>query len=105
MSADTPESTGETATSAQIPGPKGTRPESSGNRNQGTASEQDPSSFDLCPRADTVPQPSIPKFLLERNSFPGVLTHRLTGGTSHNQRQQEQLTPEITRWLKARAIT
>lgn len=33
-------------------------------------------------------QLSIPKFLLERAGFPGVLTHRLTVGTSNSQRQQ-----------------
>jgi hypothetical protein len=34
-----------------------------------------------------------------------VLTqaYRLTGGTSSSQRQQEHLTPEITRWQKANA--
>ena len=36
----------------------------------------------------------------ERAGLPGVLTqaYRLTGGTSSSQRQQEHLTPEITRW-------
>jgi chromosome segregation ATPase len=52
-----------------------------------------------------VPQLSIPKFLPERTGLPGVLTHRLTGGTNHSQRQQDQLTPEITRWQKANAKT
>jgi hypothetical protein len=57
---------------------------------------QDPSGFFLHPRADTLPQLSISKFLLERTSLPGVPTCRLSGGTSHNERKQDQLTPEIT---------
>jgi hypothetical protein len=32
----------------------------------------------MCPRADTVPQLSIPKFLPERTGLPGVLS----GGTA-----------------------
>jgi hypothetical protein len=35
---------------------------------------------------DPVPQFSIPNFLLERTGLPRVLTHRLAGETSHNQR-------------------
>jgi hypothetical protein len=31
-----------------------------------------------------VPQLSIPEFLPERTGLPGVLTHRLAGGTSHS---------------------
>jgi hypothetical protein len=57
------------------------------------------------PGADPVPQFSIPKFLLGRTGIPGVLTHRLTRERSHSQRQQDQLTPEITRWQDARART
>jgi hypothetical protein len=56
------------------------------------------SGFCLHPRADPVPQFSIPKFLPERSGLPGVLTHMLEGQRSHNQRKQDQLTPEITRW-------
>jgi hypothetical protein len=39
----------------------------------------------------------------ERSSLPGLLieANRITRGTSSNQRQLQQLTPEITRWLKA----
>jgi hypothetical protein len=39
----------------------------------------------------------------ERAGVPGVLTqaYRLTGRTGSSQRQQEDLTPEITRWQKA----
>jgi hypothetical protein len=57
--------------------------------------------FYLHPRDDPAPQLFIPKFLSEIIGFPGVLKHRLTGGTSHSQRQQDQLTPEITRQQKA----
>jgi hypothetical protein len=55
---------------------------------------QDPSHFCL----HAMPQLSLPKFLPEKTGLSGVLTHRLAGGTSHRQRQQDQLTPEITRW-------
>ena len=66
---------------------------------------QDPSGYCLHSRADLVPQLSIPKFLLERTGLPGVLTYRLAGQTSHNQRQLDQLRPEITSWQKARSRT
>ena len=53
---------------------------------------------------------AVPKFSMhwssqERAGLPGALTqaYRLTGGTRVGQRQQEQLTPEITRWWKANA--
>ena len=98
-SAQTSVSTGKTTPFAQILGPRGTHPEPSGHRNQGTGRD----SFYLHLRADPVPQLSIPKFLPERTGLPGVLTHRLTGGTNHSQRQQDQLTPEITRCWEARA--
>jgi hypothetical protein len=48
---------------------------------------------------------SIFKFLLERNGLLGVLTHRFAGRASHSQRQQDQLTPEITIWGEARGRT
>ena len=48
----------------------------------------------------SVPQLSIPKFLPERTGLPGLPTHRLAGGTIHSQRQQDLLTPEITRLQK-----
>ena len=35
------------------------------------------------------------------NWSPRILTHRLEGWTRYSQRQQDQLTPEITRWRKA----
>jgi hypothetical protein len=40
----------------------------------------------------------------ERADLPGLLKQakRLTGGISSSQRQLEHLTPEITRWLKAK---
>ena len=43
----------------------------------------------------------------ERAALPGPLTqaYRPTGGTSSSQRQQDQLTPEITRWRKASTRT
>jgi hypothetical protein len=36
----------------------------------------------------------------EKSSLPGLLIEakRITRGTSSNQRQLQQLTPEITRW-------
>jgi hypothetical protein len=39
-SANTPVSTGKTTISAQIPGPRGTRPQPPGHRNQGTAGDR-----------------------------------------------------------------
>jgi hypothetical protein len=66
---------------------------------------QDASGFCLHLRADPAPHLSIPKFLQETTGLPGVLTHRLVRGTSHSQRQQNHLTPEITRQKKARART
>ena len=62
-------------------------------------------SFHLHPGAYHVPQFSIPKFVLGRTGLPGVLTHRLTGETSHSQRLEDQLTPEITGWQEARTRT
>jgi hypothetical protein len=50
-----------------------------------------------------MPQHSIPKFIQERAGLPGVLTHRLAGGTSHRQSQKDQKTLEITTGQKARA--
>lgn len=48
------------------------------------------------PGADPVPQLSIPKSLGERPDLPGVLTQIYRRDKS--QRQQDQLTPQITRW-------
>ena len=58
---------------------------------------QDLSSFCLCSGTDPVIKLSIPKFLLEITGLPIVLTWRLAGRTSHSQRQQDQLIPEISR--------
>jgi hypothetical protein len=87
---------------------EGPHPKPSGHRSQGTARDsqiQDPSGFCLCPWADHVPQLSIPKFVLKRTALPGVLTNKLTGGTRHSQRQQNHLTPQITRWWDASKAT
>ena len=66
---------------------------------------QDLSGLCLHPRAETVPQLSIPKFLLERIGLPRLWIPRLAGGTSHIQGQQDQLTPEIKRWQKTSTRT
>jgi hypothetical protein len=70
-------------------------------QDNGTKEKQGTGSFQI----PSVPQLSIPKFLQEKIGLPGVLTNWLTGGTSHSQRQQDWLTPQITRWLEARART
>ena len=64
---------------------------------------QDPPGFGLQPCAKPEPQLSIFKFLLKRTGLLGIQTYRLAGETSHSQTQQDQLTPEITRWWEARA--
>ena len=63
---------------------------------------QDASGLSSACRAWAVAEPSVQKFHQERAGLPGVLTqaYRPTGGTSSSQRQQEHLTPEITRWRK-----
>jgi hypothetical protein len=94
-SVDTPESTSKTTTSAQIPGPRETSPEPSGHRNQGPVRDRI-LPVSVWPRADPVPQLSIPKFCPERSGLSGVLTHKFVGGTSHSQRQQDQLIAQIT---------
>ena len=55
--------------------------------------------------ANPVPQLSISKFLPEKTGVSGVLIYRLAGQISHSQRQQNQLTPEINKWQKAKART
>ena len=104
-SVDKPVSTDQPTISVQISGLRGTLQEPSGHRNQGTAGDRIPSSFSLHPVADLVPQLYILKFLEEKTGLPGTLKHRLEGETDHSQRQQDQLTPEITRWLEGRART
>ena len=66
--------------------------------------EQNPSGFCLHTTADPVSELSIPTFLPERTGLLGIQTYRLAGETSQSQTQQDQLTPEKTRWLKTRAI-
>ena len=58
---------------------------------------QDPPGFGLQPCAKPEPQLSIFKFLLKRTGLLGILTQRFAGVTSHTQRQQNYLTPEISR--------
>jgi hypothetical protein len=62
----------------------------------GTGPFQSPSA----PRALAVPEPFEYKFHQERACPPGMMkqAYRPTGGISSSQRQQEYLTPEITRW-------
>jgi hypothetical protein len=90
-------STGKTTTSLQIPGPRGTLTESSGYRNQGSAWDRI-LLISVCTPELTLyhssPYPSSSlKELISQEIVPG--------GTSQSQRQQDQLTPEITRCRKA----
>lgn len=82
------------------------------NKNCGTLSQgRNPSSLHLHPPtgADPVPQLSVPQSCPRRACLQGVLTHmrpqahRLTEETSSSQREQDQITPEITSWQEARA--
>ena len=59
-----------------------------------------PMGLHLHPRGGAVPQPSVHWSCQERTGLPGVLRqgYRPIGGTSSSQRQQDQLTPEKTRW-------
>ena len=80
--------TGKTSTSAQTPGQRATHAEPTEPRNQGTAGDRIVlDSACTLALAEYVPMISIPKFLLEKNGFSGVLTHRLAGETSLRQRQ------------------
>jgi hypothetical protein len=88
--------TGNTTTSAQIPGLRGVIKTQEPRNNQG----QDPSSFCMHRGADSV-QLSIPKYIMERTDLPGE--HMLEEVTSHSQRQLGQIKPEISRWQEARA--
>jgi hypothetical protein len=73
---------------------------------QETGTEEQPGTgsflFPSVPGVDPVPQLSVLKSFQERADIPVVLTHRFTGGTNHNQRQQDQLKPEITRWQESK---
>jgi hypothetical protein len=70
--ANIPANTGKTTISDQIPGLRGTHPEPSGHRKQGSSGDR---IFWFCPnpRADPVPQLSIPKFLPEITNLLGDL--------------------------------
>jgi hypothetical protein len=72
--------TGKTTTTLQIPGTRGTLTEPSGHQNQASTWDR---KLLVClyPRAHTVPELYIPKFLPERRGLSGVLTHRLGGET------------------------
>jgi hypothetical protein len=61
----------------------------------------------LYPGVRDLPQLSVHESCQGRAHLPRVLTqaYRCIGGTSSSQRQQDQLTPEITRWQKASART
>jgi hypothetical protein len=56
---------------------------------------QGPSSLHLHPGAGAILQPPLHRSSQGRSA--GLEAYRPTGGTSSNQRQQDQLTPEITR--------
>jgi hypothetical protein len=56
---------------------------------------QDPSGFHLHQKMN----------LCHISSYPNPTGKELTGGKSHSQRQQDQLTSEITRWQEAEART
>jgi hypothetical protein len=81
------------------------------NKLQGTATVQqlgkDPFGCHLHLGAEAVPQTYVHRLHWERDGLPGVLTqaYRPTGRTSSSQRQQDHLTPEVTRWQKASART
>ena len=64
---------------------------------------QGPTGLHLHPGGGAVPYPSVHWSCQETAGHPGVLTqaYRSIGGTSSSQRQQDHLTPEITRWQKA----
>ena len=103
-SAYTPVSPGKTTTSLHIAGSTGTLIESSGHSNQlGTGSFWSLSALQSTDRPCT--QCFIAKFLPERIGLSGVLKHRLAGGTSQSQRQQDPLILETTRWQKASSRT
>jgi hypothetical protein len=78
-----------TTTSAHILGSRGTLSEPTGQGKKGTARDRILPVFLCLPRADPVPQLSALKFFSERNGLPEVLTQRITGETSHSQRQKD----------------
>jgi hypothetical protein len=96
-------STGNTTTSFQIPDPSGTSPDLSGHRNQRTNRDRI-LQVSVCTLELTLcHSPPYPNS--SRREMVSQETHRLAGGTSHSQRQQDQLTLEIIRWQEARART
>ena len=101
--ADKPVSTGKTTTSLQISGPRGTLPEPSGHRNQGSAGDRILLVSVCTPELNIYHRCSYLNFswreLVCQEYWHGGLQ------SSHSQRQQDNLTPEITRWWKARART
>jgi hypothetical protein len=66
---------------------------------------QCPTGLHLHSGGKAVSQPSVHWSCQERAGLQGVLTraYRLIGRTSSSQRQQEHITPQITRWQKANA--
>lgn len=90
-----PESTGKTTTSAHIPHPRGTSLEPSGHQNWGAVWKR---IFHVCTCAQSWPCDTVlcTQLLLGETWSPGVLTHKLTGRSSHRQRQKDKLTPGIT---------
>jgi hypothetical protein len=72
---------------------------------------QDPFDLHVHPRVRLSHSPPITNPTQRKLVSPGILTHlksqahRPAGGTSSSQRQQDQLTPEITSWLEASTRT
>jgi hypothetical protein len=62
-----------------------------------------PSHFHLYFRTNSVTQISATQFYQEIAGLPGVLTHlRSQAHRRRDKLQQDQLKPEITRWLEVR---
>jgi hypothetical protein len=59
---------------------------------------QDTSGFCLPPKLILYHSSPYPISLRKKTGLPGILIHRLAGGKSHSQREQDQLTTEISRW-------
>ena len=61
----------------------------------------------FAPGSQEASKPSVLRPCQKRVGLPGIQTqaYRPTGGISSSQRQQDQLTPEITRWQKASTKT
>jgi hypothetical protein len=101
-SVDTPESTGETNTSVLVSGPRRTYPEPSEHRNEGIARDKIllvsvcAPELNIC-HSSAYPNP-VHRELFSQECWP-------IGGTIHSQRQQDQLTPQISRWLETSART